>query len=246
MSVFGERRVPKDNKTIWALHSHPGKSSVEILGVFGLQRKKRHAQSQGFGLDLLPLGRVNGVGRIPEDGDPRCRRDDLLEEFKPLADQIPVRVRQSRNNPSRLRQAGDHTGSDWIRMHRHDDWNRLAHFLRSLFRNSGNNATVCDNDIDLEADDLRRQLGEPFAPSSRKSFLDDDVLPRHISQLSQPLPESGQPRRVARSEAQREKSDAIHVPRRLRRGGMGRRQNGERQCEDRDLPAHGFPLPDFF
>ena len=35
-SVSTDRRVSKDNKTVWALHPHPGKSSVKILSVFDL------------------------------------------------------------------------------------------------------------------------------------------------------------------------------------------------------------------
>jgi len=66
-----KQRVPSKHKGIDVLLLHHGKDPVDLVSTFDLQGEQCHAQGWGCGLERLQLGRVRGVGRIPEDSDPR-------------------------------------------------------------------------------------------------------------------------------------------------------------------------------
>ena len=56
-----------------------------------------------------------------------------------------------------------------------------------------------DNDVNLQPDQLGRKRMEPIGVPFRGSILNDDVLPFHVTQLAQALPECLSPGRVAGS-----------------------------------------------
>ena len=92
VSMHTQHRVPKDEQRSRGLLTHRGKGPLDIVSAFGLPGEQYHAQCWGCGLGQLPLEWVRGIGRIQEDGNMRCRRDDVLHEFKPFGDYASVKI----------------------------------------------------------------------------------------------------------------------------------------------------------
>ena len=65
----------------------------------------------------------------------------------------------------------------------HDDGDRR----RRLLCRDGSRRCRCDQDVDLETDQLGRQEWEPLGFPVVRSVLDDDVLSVLVAQLPKPL-----------------------------------------------------------
>jgi hypothetical protein len=140
-------------------------------------------------VDGFQLWRGTGIGRIPQDADPRGRWHELFEEFEPFREQIGVSVCKARGVPTRTGQTGHESGADGIRFAHEHDGDRARDFLG---RESA--AGRCRNEnIDLDTDELRGERGEPLDLPRRISLLDDDVLTFDVSKLPKPVPEGSEP-----------------------------------------------------
>jgi hypothetical protein len=82
-----------------------------------------------------------------------------------------------------------------------------------------------NDEVDLEPNELLREIGEPLELSLRPSGLDGDVLPHHPAQLAKPVAERCEEVLIRRSGAGRQPADAPD-PARLR-------LRGRRSCDDR-------------
>ena len=66
-----------------------------------------------------------------------------------------------------------------------DNWNHASRFLgRACW-----GASRCEDDIDLESNQLRREGGKPINISLRRSVFDGDVLSLNIGQIPKILPQ---------------------------------------------------------
>jgi len=91
------------------------------------------------------------------------------------------------------------------------------------------------DDVDLEADELRGQRGQPPQVTSSKALLDDQILPRHPAQATDAEPERRDPSaRISR----RQHPDAIHSPRLLRLGGERRGEDATSQGAEECASVH--------
>ena len=167
----------------------------------------------------------------------RCRRDDVLHEFKPFGDHASVKVRQPRDIAARAREAGHQPDPNRIGNAGHDD----GESARRLFGSLGRRGIPHDEDIDLEMDEVRCQVGEPCQLSCRIPPLDEDVGPLYIAQLVQPLLQTSEPGLVAVSRGRREKPESRDVLWLLRLGGKRRRKEGKgkHRNEPNGMEPHG-------
>ena len=94
-----------------------------------------------------------------------------------------------------------------------------------------------DDDVDLQPDQLGREVGQPVEPTLRESILDDDVLALDPPELTQPFPERLAGTAVTGGRAGREEADPIDLPRRLRLGGERRGEEAE-GASDEGSPVH--------
>jgi hypothetical protein len=119
------------------------------------------------------------MGRIPEDGDPG-RGNNLFEKIKPLRAQIHGNVSEPREVRPRPGEAGDESSPNRIADGHHDDGDRC----RCLLGRTGCRRSPRHNDVNLETDQIHREVRELFGPSLGPSVLNRDVLALHVAQLA--------------------------------------------------------------
>src|SRR5215204_191981 len=98
---------------------------------------------------------------------------------------LPPRARQARDNS---------TGNRIARGREHDRYCRSC-----LLRGENGRGVVSENDINLEADELRCNLSKPFASSLSPPILNGDIAPFGPAQFIQPPDEGGSPLSLGRS-----------------------------------------------
>ena len=102
--------------------------------------------------------------------------------FAPVSAVVP-------DNPvdvaARPRQAGDEPRSDRIAHSRHDDRNCACR----LPCRGGGRRLICDDDVDLEPDELIDQRAQAIWLAVRRAELELNVLSLDIAMLAQPIPE---------------------------------------------------------
>src|SRR5262249_10629337 len=86
-----------------------------------------------------------------------------------------------------LRQAGNKPAPQRIAGGRHDDWDGRGGSLGRKRRERSD----CHNDVDVEANQLGRELGQPFESVLRPAALEGDVFPFDPSQLRQGIEKGG-------------------------------------------------------
>ena len=89
-----------------------------------------------------------------------------------------------------------------------------------------------DNDIDLEPDELGRDLGEALAASLRPAILDRDGAALDPAEFAQSLHKSGDPFARGRRRARAQEPDGRQLPRLLR--ARRERPRRRRAAEQRD------------
>src|SRR5262249_26902485 len=114
------------------------------------------------------------------------------------------RGRQAGDIATRSHQTRDQSGADRVRRYREHD------------RNDGCRLLHRDYDIDLEPDELSRDLCEPAGASVGPAILDREVAALYPTEFAQPLHKSGSPWSPGRSRGRAKKPDGRHLPRLLR------------------------------
>jgi hypothetical protein len=107
---------------------------------------------------------------------------------------------------------------------------------------SGAERSTCHNDIDLEPDEVRRQLRQPFEPILRIAALEHDVFPFHPSQLPQVFAHHTSSRISRRTRA--EAAYDILLPALLRTGRERPCRRHASETGDEVAPPHGLPQAD--
>src|SRR5207249_188091 len=135
------------------------------------------------------------------------------------------------------REAGHVTAADRVRVTYEDDGNPRG---RSLGR-TGIDRSRCDDEIDLEADELVHQAGEPVESPFGPAIFDDNVLSFDPTQIAQALPKRFERiwphgRRIP------DKADAVNLSSLLRpdrqRLGEKAAHHGRKECSARGHANH--------
>src|SRR5262249_24587814 len=98
-------------------------------------------------------------------------------------------VRQTGDIAAGARQTRNEAGAHRIPRRREDDWNGCGRLLCRQYRWGPRR----DDDIDLEPDELRCDLGKALGAPLSPAILDRDVATLDPTDLAQPLHESGNP-----------------------------------------------------
>src|SRR5262245_24168447 len=129
--------------------------------------------------------------RAPDEDWPGSRRlnlgetrNNLLEQLETLPGQFGTKDGKPRDISPRSRKAADKTGAHRIANACHDDGNGAGRLLEC----AGTRSPLRHDDVDVEADQLRREAREgiehPFCPS----VLDDDILSFQVTEIAKALP----------------------------------------------------------
>ena len=147
------------------------------------------AERAGRCLSLAHLQHGAGIADIGHDRQPAETGDNLAQEFESLAGKIGRLDRQAGDVAARSRQARDQAAANRVRRRREHDRDDRC---RLLCRENGWGC-LRDDDIDLEPDELGRDLGVALAASLRPAILDRDGATLDPAEFAQPLHKSGDP-----------------------------------------------------
>jgi glycine/D-amino acid oxidase-like deaminating enzyme len=115
--------------------------------------------------------------------------DDLTQEFEALARKFGRRKRQAGDIAARPRQGSDQASANRVPRRREDDRNDRC---RLLCRDDCCGPR-CDDDTDLEPDELGRDFGEALAASICPAILDRDGATFEPAEFAQSLHKCGGP-----------------------------------------------------
>jgi hypothetical protein len=108
--------------------------------------------------------------------------DNLTQEFDPLASKFGRRVRQAGDITAWPGETRNEAAANRVRRYRKDDWDDRCRPL--CLRNA---ASTRYNDIDVESNKLRRNLGDALAPPLCPPILNRDVPAVDPTEFAQPL-----------------------------------------------------------
>src|SRR5258707_495370 len=140
-------------------------------------------------MNLLHVQHGSGGIDIEHDRQAAQIWYNLAQEFESLATKIALLVRQPGDVAARSRKTDDQASAG--RLPRRREYNRNDRCC--LLYRKGWNGSPSDNDIDLEADKLGRDLGEALAAALRPAILDRDGATLYPAEVAQPLHKSSSP-----------------------------------------------------
>ncbi len=147
------------------------------------------AERAGCCLNLAHLQHGDGTADIGQNRQSAKTGNNLAQNFEPLAGKIGLLDRQAGDVAARSRQARDQTGADRVARHRKYDRDSRRRLLCCDDRRGSRR----DNDIDLEPDELGRDLGEALVAPLGPANLDRDSATLDPAEFAQPLHKSSEP-----------------------------------------------------
>src|SRR6516162_8140497 len=179
---------------------------------------------------FMPSKRPSRISR-----DRQCQPveagDNLAQEFKSLSGKIGRLDRQASDVAARPRQTCDQAAADRVVRYCKDDGDNRC---RLLYHGDGNSRR--DNDVDLQADELGRDLGVAFGTSLGPAILDCDSAIVDPTEFTQSLRKGSSVRTPGRSVRAHE-SDDRHFARLLRARRERPCRRTSEQCDER-APVH--------
>src|SRR5215211_5120204 len=195
----------------------------------GIRTYRRRAERARCTLKLPHVQCGIGVVNVREGRHPAQAGNDLAQELEPLAGGIGCLARQARDVAARARQARNNSTSNRIaRGREHDRYHRSC-----LLRGENGRGVVSENDIHLEADELRCNLSKPFASSLSPPILNGDIAPFGPAQFIQPLHEDGSPLGLGRSRTRAKNANCRQLRRLLRACRQGPRDRAAKERDER-------------
>jgi hypothetical protein len=107
-----------------------------------------------------------------------------FEQFQPLNGKLRTEEGHSGDVSTRSREADHQAIGNRVAHDRHNDRDSSGRCLCS----AGSGGIAGNNEIEVETDELFRELRESLNRSIRGPVFDSDVLPLHITPLAQPSP----------------------------------------------------------
>jgi hypothetical protein len=205
--------------------SDRGDGALDVLKPLDSDGLAPHAPPGGAGLELLQRRGPDGMRRILEDGP--CRR--AWHRRLPQCPLLRARVRghqtDAREVAARRRPARASPRLPRIASMGHPARERGGGLLSGPARGCAR----CEDDVDLERDEVDRELMAPSLVPLGPSLLAAQLLTLHIAQLRQTLGEGGK----ERSGRIPQRPDADGLPR-GRRAGADRRDETAQGAGDGD------------
>ncbi len=154
----------------------------------------------------------------PEDGDAGGRGDHLLEPLHALHVGVIARVAQTGNVPARPRETGDQAAPDRVR----DRGGKDGDGAGGLLGGAARRGAYRQDEIELQVDQLGRELRQPIVDGIREAVFNADVPSILVAVLAQPPEEVLDQVRPTFAGADEQEADARHPRRPLTWRRQGR------------------------
>ncbi len=188
---------------------------------------KLDSQLPCWELDFFPLVCRGGALWIPEHSHAGELGHHFPEQLQPFSSQLRGYCGQPRDVAAGPRQAHNKPSCNGVTWRCHNDRDRPGSFLS----NQSIRINGSDEEVNLETDEISREVRKAIAPTLRIAVLDADVLALDPSEVAEPQSECLLPRSAHGRRERREKSDPRRSCRRL---CVYSAPPGERACSERD------------
>ena len=122
---------------------------------------------------------------IPEHSHAGELGNNFLEQLQPFSSQLRGYLGQPRDVAAGPRQALNKPNCNRVTRRRHNDRDCPG----SIFGSQSIGTTGSDDDVNLETDEIGREVGKAIASTLRISILNADVLSLNPSEVAETLPE---------------------------------------------------------
>jgi hypothetical protein len=209
-------RAAADQHRVRAVVRRALERSADIVRTAHIEQLRRQLHRRGGGVRDSPLPYDGRVPHVEQHRDALGRRNRFLEELDALAARLRDERTHAGDVPARVGKAADSPGVDRVAAGGHDDRYRLC---RTLGGQDGRRAGGQD-EIDGDANKLRRDRRKTIRLSLRRSVLEDELTLLDIPELFQAAPQGSEGRGIRARRARLHDADAI--PSRFRLRGTGR------------------------
>src|SRR5262245_31171332 len=158
----------------------------DIFGLPDFERGHGEAEYASRRLNLVQLLHNGGIADIDEDRQSAERWDSLAQKFESLGSDFSVLARQAREVATRSPQTRNQTVADRVCRPREDNWDERCCPLCGC----GCRGSRRENDIDLEPNELGRELGVALAAPLRPTILEREGAAFNPAELAQSLSKS--------------------------------------------------------
>src|SRR5262249_26939288 len=158
--------------------------TVNISGCLDVYVLDIDAQGLGRCFDRFDRRPMDCVAGIPNNGDTTEGGNHFLKKLEPLGSDLREKERRPREISARPSEIGHETGRYRIARDGHDNGYRGCR----LFRYSGWRGSFCDNNIDLEPDQVASEDRQPVVVAVGIPVYDGDVPAVDIAEGTQRLP----------------------------------------------------------
>src|SRR5262249_47923458 len=114
LSVTCKNNVRENEEGVRTLTPHSFEGSIDSAGLTHLERLKPHPQGAGRDLGFSQLRCVAGIQWVPQNGHPRHRGNNLLEQIELFAHELWCHQRGPCDVSSWPSDGGDESDRDWI------------------------------------------------------------------------------------------------------------------------------------
>jgi hypothetical protein len=132
-------------------------------------------------LCLFPFGWGSRIAHVVKQRNSQETRNQLFEEFNPFRRQPGAEGSHPRNIATRVREAR-HDGMR-VAHRRHNHWNCSGR----VFSRPGGWRSPGHDQVDLETNQLGREVREPRGATIRRPIFDDQVSSFNVAEIPQPL-----------------------------------------------------------
>ena len=238
------REAALDHDGVRSLAGDCCEGAIQLVAAANDDLMDFKAHIWGALLNLLEKGLHERIVGIAQNAHAARPRYDLGDQFEALCRRLGGGGGQSGEIAVRPRKVADQPRRDWIACH-HDDGNVAGRILCRM----GGRGLYRDDDIDLAANQFRRQFGEASDLALRRSDLDLDILPLDIAKIAERLAKWPHGFWATDDEARRCAASArlLRTRRERPRGGCATEQRDELAAfHHEELPPRGRRMPNSF
>src|SRR4030095_9645903 len=193
--MLPERQIYDDTADMRAWHAREG-----MVNIAGLAHERgTDLQAEATGRTLGPAHNCPHPIKRREKCHVRELGDYRLKKFHPFCRHLSTRRRMPGDIATRSRQSGSEAFADRIPTEGHNDRDRPRCLLDGSYRWGRRG----DDHVDVEANDLRRQIGKCFELPVRISRVDQGSLALDVAEVAQTLAKSFHVGRISRSRERR-------------------------------------------
>jgi len=215
-----QHRVGEHEHGIQPLTCGHGEGVVDLAWGSRFEHSRLHLQGLGGQGHAVALGHARQILWIPEDAHARGDGHSLLENLQTLGIETGRQATDARQVATRAAETRHEPGLDGVSGKEHDG-NRPG---CGLCGKRGRRAAGGEDQVHLEAHQLRRHSGKPLVSALGPPGLDDEIPAFGITQIVELLSEGLQLRLEHGRRLNRQEPDPVDLCRLLRLRAEGQRE----------------------